>query len=148
MRRQWYQTSGAIGTVAGWFLLLEVFPTTLSLAQKTHQVREILLGQRVLVGGHVGTAVFDLRYHSLIVDRLSRYQSGAFVKISQCGGSCSGCPRIVVVADPTFIEVNFFSPLGTALGKPLEIENLCRTLETAFGRIRRTARSGVLQAEH
>src|SRR2546429_5089204 len=102
-----------ISRIAGWFLLLEVFPTTLSLAQKTHQVREILLRQRVLVGGHVGTAVFDLRCHSLIVDRLSRYQSGAFVEISQCGGSCSGCPRIVVVADPTFIEVNFFSPLGT-----------------------------------
>src|SRR5207245_1071297 len=97
-----------ISRIAGWFLLLEVFPTTLSLTQKTHQIREILLGQRVLVGGHVGTAVFDLRYHSLIVDRLSRYQSGAFVEISQRRGSCSGCPRIVVVADQTFIEVNFF----------------------------------------
>src|SRR2546430_8353004 len=62
-----------ISRIAGWFLLLEVFPTTLSLAQKTHQVPEILLRQRVLVGGHDGTAVFDLRCHSLIGDRLSRY---------------------------------------------------------------------------
>src|SRR2546427_5291224 len=53
------------------FLLLEVFPTTLSFAQETHKIGDVLLIQRVLVAGHAGTAGFDLRCDSLIVDRLS-----------------------------------------------------------------------------
>src|SRR5207237_4619776 len=84
-----------ISRIAGWFLLLEVFPTTLSLPQKGDEVREVLVGQRVLIGGHVGTAVFDLRGNSFIVYRLSRYQSGPFIEISQRRGGCSGCSRVV-----------------------------------------------------
>src|SRR5438093_13256208 len=113
-----------VSGITRWFLLLEVFPTTLSFAQETHHIGEVLLGQRILVAGHAGTAGFDLRCDSLIVDRLSRYQSGAFVKISQRRCGRSGRSRIVVVADPTLIEVNFFAALGTTLGKPFKVENL------------------------
>src|SRR5437867_1535860 len=145
-----------VSRITGWFLLLEVFPTTLSLPQKGDQVREVLPGQRVLVGGHVGTAAFDLRCNSLIVYRLSRYQSGSFIEISQGRGGCSGCSRVVIVADPALIKVNLFSALGAALGKPLKVKNLCRTLETALRRVgRRAGRragcrapTGVLQTEH
>src|SRR5438034_262320 len=48
-----------VSRIPGWFFLLEIFPTALSLTQETHQVGEVLLRQRVLVAGHVGTAVFD-----------------------------------------------------------------------------------------
>src|SRR5215475_4645387 len=89
-----------VSRIPGWFFLLEVFPTTLSFAQETHQVGEVLLRQRVLIRGHVGTAVLDLRGDSLIVDRLSRYQSRTLVQIPQRRGSRSGGARVVVVANP------------------------------------------------
>ena len=60
-----------VSGITRWFLLLEVFPTTLSFAQETHHIGEVLLGQRILVAGHAGTSGFDLRCDSLIVDRLS-----------------------------------------------------------------------------
>src|SRR6266516_3369000 len=136
-----------VSGIARWFLLLEIFPTTLSLAEETHQVSEVLLRQGVLVAGHVRTAGFNFRCDCLIVNRLSRYQSGTFVEISQRRGGGSGCSRIVVVANPALIEVNFFSALGTTLGKPLKVQNLCGTLEIALRRIRRTSFAGLLNGE-
>src|SRR5439155_14420687 len=102
---------------------------------------------RVFVAVHVGTAVFDLRRYSLIVYRLSRYQTCAFVQISQRRGSRSGCSRIVVVANPALIEVNFFAALGTILGKPLKVQNLCRTLEISLRSIRGASFPGLLSRE-
>ena len=130
-----------------WTLLVGSLPLAYSfgagqlaaLPLDSRQVSEVLLTQRVLVAGHAGTAVFDLRCDSLIVYRLSRYQPGAFVEIPQRRGSRSSRSCIVVVANPALIEVNFFSALGTAVGKPLEVQNLCRTLKTALRRIGRTA---------
>src|SRR6266581_8620628 len=136
-----------VSGIARWFLLLEIFPTTLSLAEETHQVSEVLLRQGVLVAGHVRTAGFNFRCDCLIVNRLSRYQSGAFVEISQRRGRRSGCSRIVVVANPALIEVDFFSALGTTLGKPLKVQNLCGTLEIALRGIRGASVSGLLKGE-
>src|SRR6266516_4587352 len=68
-----------VSGIARWFLLLEIFPTTLSLAEETHQVSEVLLRQGVLVAGHVRTAGFNFRCDCLIVNRSPPHHSARFV---------------------------------------------------------------------
>ena len=121
---------GAIPGVRRWIF---AFHAAFSRMKISAQIRYVRLGKTGAKCGHSGTTLFDFGRDVVVIDGITGRQVLTLKEVLQQGGAFG----VLVVAHPTFIEVNVFAARRAAIGENLVGIQAEGPLEIVRGDVRR-----------